>query len=111
MFRGTLLAPFSILIFGVNGTILRIHKINWNAVLGVVFALAFVFASNAYAGKVELTTYYPAPYGEYRDVKAAHSFQVPVKPVHGDVGAVTTGEIWVEGPCPGAGTWNGTACV
>jgi hypothetical protein len=25
--------------------------------------------SNAYAGKVELTTYYPAPYGEYEDIR------------------------------------------
>ncbi len=30
-----------------------------------VLIFAFVFASSAYAGKVELTTYYPSPYGEY----------------------------------------------
>lgn len=30
----------------------------------------FVFTSFAYAGKVELTTYYPAPYGEYKNLNA-----------------------------------------
>jgi hypothetical protein len=34
------------------------------------FVLTFLFVSNAYAGKVELTTYYPAPYGEYEDIRA-----------------------------------------
>jgi hypothetical protein len=32
-----------------------------------------VIASTAYAGKVELTTYYPAPYGEYKDVSVTDS--------------------------------------
>ncbi|MDD5226404.1 MAG: hypothetical protein PHV97_04365 [Candidatus Omnitrophica bacterium] len=67
----------------------------------IAVALAFVsvvvFASNAYAGKVELTTYYPAPYGEYKDVKANNSFTVPVKTVGGDTTKVTAGEIWIEG--------------
>ena len=66
-------------------------------VLGLVFVSAFVFASNAFAGKVELTTYYPAPYGEYKTVKATSSFTVPVKTVAGDTNKVTSGEIWVEG--------------
>ena len=30
--------------------------------------LAFIVSANAYAGKVELTTYYPAPYGEYKEL-------------------------------------------
>ena len=30
----------------------------------------FVFPFSAYAGKVELTTYYPAPYGEYKTLKS-----------------------------------------
>ncbi len=47
-------------------------------ILGVVFISAFVLASNAYAGKVDLTTYYPAPYGEYVDLQArAVYFQAP----------------------------------
>ena len=40
-------------------------------VLGVVFVSAFVFVSSAYAGKVELTTYYPSPYGEYLSLTLA----------------------------------------
>ena len=36
----------------------------------VLIILVFIMASYAYAGKVELTTYYPAPYGEYKDLKS-----------------------------------------
>jgi hypothetical protein len=39
-------------------------------VFRVVFFSAFVFTSVAYAGKVELTTYYPSPYGEYMTLKS-----------------------------------------
>ncbi len=42
-------------------------------ILGVVFVSAFVLASNAYAGKVELTTFYPAPYGEYNKLQSGGS--------------------------------------
>ena len=41
------------------------------AVLGALFILTFVFASTAHAGKVELTTYYPSPYGEYLTLSLA----------------------------------------
>ncbi|MDD5226109.1 MAG: hypothetical protein PHV97_02860 [Candidatus Omnitrophica bacterium] len=35
------------------------------------FSVAIIFCStSAFAGKVELTTYYPAPYGEYKQLKA-----------------------------------------
>ena len=64
---------------------------------GVLFISAFMIASNAYAGKMELTTYYPAPYGEYKDIKASGSLKVPVKTVGTDTTKVTAGEIWVEG--------------
>jgi hypothetical protein len=37
--------------------------------LGILFVTAFVLISVAYAGKVELTTYYPAPFGEYEDLQ------------------------------------------
>ncbi len=32
--------------------------------------LVLSMATSAYAGKIELTTYYPAPYGEYKDISA-----------------------------------------
>ena len=42
-------------------------------ILGVVFFLVSALASNAYAGKMELTTYYPAPTGEYGRLQAKGS--------------------------------------
>ena len=67
-------------------------------VLVVLFVSIFVAAPSAQAGKVELTTYYPAPYGEYKDVKSTYSLKVPsvasnVKAINNTV----AGEIWVEG--------------
>ena len=59
--------------------------------------LIFSIAPFAYAGKMELTTYYPAPNGEYKDIQASGSLKVPVKTVAGDTTKVTAGEIWVEG--------------
>ena len=50
-----------------------------NTVLCGLIVLVIVMAPFAYAGKVELTTYYPAPYGEYKiitttsDAKLAQS--------------------------------------
>lgn len=52
MLRSTTLAPFSV------------------SILGVLLVSAFVAASSAYAGRAELTTYYPAPYGEYTELKS-----------------------------------------
>ena len=43
----------------------------------VLVMATFVFASDAYAGKMELTTYYPAPNGEYGTLKASKSFIPP----------------------------------
>ena len=63
----------------------------------VLAMVAFVLVPNAYAGRVELTTYYPAPYGEYKDLKASNSLKVPIKMVNGDTTKVTPGEIWIEG--------------
>jgi hypothetical protein len=40
---------------------------------GVVIFSAFVFASSAYAGRAELTAYYPIPYGEYSNLKSTKS--------------------------------------
>ncbi len=66
--------------------------------LGVVFVAAFVFASSAYAGKVELTTYYPAPYGEYKEIKTTTTLKAPVAASGVKTAANTkAGEIWVEG--------------
>lgn len=42
-------------------------------IFGAVFVSVFAFASNASAGKVELTTYYPAPYGEYNQLQSKGS--------------------------------------
>ena len=40
-------------------------------VLGfALLVLTFIFASSAYAGQVQLTTYYPAPSGEYNQLKS-----------------------------------------
>ncbi len=64
--------------------------------LGVAFVSAFVLASSAYAGKMELTTLYPAPNGEYKEIKATTTLKVPVKTVTA-VSQVKAGEIWVEG--------------
>ena len=44
---------------------------------GTLMVATFVFVPNAYAGKVELTTYYPAPYGEYKSLTASKSFIPP----------------------------------
>jgi len=37
-------------------------------ILGGVILSLFMFASSAYAGRVDLTTYYPAPFGEYTNL-------------------------------------------
>lgn len=41
-----------------------------NTFLCSLIVLVFMMASSAYAGKVELTTYYPAPMGEYDTLKS-----------------------------------------
>jgi hypothetical protein len=40
-----------------------------NILLCCLIVSILVMAPAAYAGKVELTTYYPAPYGEYKELK------------------------------------------
>ena len=64
--------------------------------LGVSFVSACLFAPNAYAGKTNLSTYYPSPLGEYTGVRASHSLTIPVKTVGNDTTKVTAGEIWFE---------------
>ena len=65
--------------------------------LGVLFLSAFVAVSSAYAGKVELTTYYPVPNAEYKDLEASNKLAVPTVPKNTKTIANTTvGEIWVE---------------
>ncbi len=70
------------------------------AILGILFVSAFVVAaSSAQAGKVDLTTYYPAPNGEYKDLQASTKLKVPVKTVTNDptgIAATKEGEIWVQ---------------
>ena len=61
----------------------------------VILFSAFVFVTSAYAGKMELTTYYPAPYGEYKDLQASNKLKVPVKNVDAQ-SPLVAGEIWVQ---------------
>ncbi len=64
-------------------------------ILAVLFISVFVAAaSNAQAGKVELTTYYPAPEGQYTNVQADNSLKLPVKT--SSPTSPKVGEIWVE---------------
>lgn len=46
--------------------------------------------------KVKLTTYYPVPNAEYKNLKTTTSFVIPVKDVDGNANNVEAGEIWVE---------------
>ena len=41
--------------------------------LGFLIVLILAVAPSVFAGKVELTTYYPAPFGEYKQLKATGS--------------------------------------
>ena len=66
---------------------------------GALFVLVLAMAPSAQAGKVELTTYYPAPNGEYKDLQASTKLKVPVKTVTNDptgIAATKEGEIWVQ---------------
>ena len=54
------------------------------------------FVQTVFAGKMELTTYYPAPYGEYKDLEASGKLKIPVKTVGTDTSRVRAGEIWFE---------------
>ena len=45
------------------------RKMLWPTLIGLILAMA----PFAYAGKVELTTYYPAPYGEYKELKTTEN--------------------------------------
>lgn len=68
-----------------------------NLVCGLLLAM-IALAPSASAGKVELTTYYPAPYGEYTEVKASNKFKVPVTTAAAPktTANTTAGELWVE---------------
>ena len=46
-------------------------------ILSSLIVLALAITPSAFAGKVELTTYYPAPYGEYAQLQASDSFIPP----------------------------------
>lgn len=50
-----------------------------NIFLYNLIVLVLAMAPSAHAGKVELTTYYPAPFGEYSSLNAADSFIPPRK--------------------------------
>ncbi len=62
------------------------------------FLLAsFLLGGQAFAGKVEITTYYPAPTGEYQDLETSRKLKIPTKTVGSDATLVNPGEIWIEG--------------
>ena len=67
--------------------------------LSVVILLMFIAPPLAHAGKVELTTYYPAPTGEYAALHAANKLKIPEKhvlPGSAEEAALTKGEIWLD---------------
>jgi len=71
----------------------------WVKILIVFASFAFLISSSAYAGKVELTTYYPSPNGEYSSLQATTTLKVPVvtsTSTPKTVATTTVGEIWVE---------------
>jgi len=68
----------------------------WVKILIVFTSFAFLISSSAYAGKVELTTYFPSPNAEYSSLQATTTLKVPVKTVGTDTTKVSSGEIWVE---------------
>jgi hypothetical protein len=87
-------------IFGswlLNTPFLRIEKNSGNIRRDVMFKNILLFslivfilaaAPSAYAGKVELTTYYPAPYGEYKELKSTENATFATS--SGNVGIGTT---------------------
>ena len=53
--------------------------------LGVSIVLVLAMAPSAFAGKIELTTYYPAPFGEYKNINTTENTNL----------ATTTGSVTV----------------
>ena len=59
------------------------------SVFGYFLAISIVFCSTAaFAGKIELTTYYPSPYGEYENLNSAEDSNFAT--ASGNVGIGTT---------------------
>lgn len=68
----------------------------WKAIFFIlIWSLTGI--TGLYAGEkiIRRTTDYPAPYGEYQNVKATNSFSVPVKNVT-DKTQVVAGEMWIQ---------------
>lgn len=79
-------------------------------VLCVMFLLGGVLVPSVYAGTTEQATTYPAPSGEYTDIKATNSLTVPEKTVGTSTNGLAVGEIWFE-KCPAGTAWNGSVCA
>jgi len=84
--------------------------------LSTLIASVLVMLPSAHAGKVELTTYYPSPHGEYKDVKASGSVEVGTTAAPGTFklvdGNQAAGKLLVS-DADGVGTWQaatGGAC-
>ena len=65
-------------------------------ILAVAVVLVCFLVPVAHAGKVELTTYYPAPQGEYQTLQASQALKIPIKRQGNFTGNLTAGEIWIE---------------
>jgi hypothetical protein len=69
----------------------------YKSVFGVVFIVAALLVPRAYAGSMDLTTYYPAPYGEYETLSSKQNTSL----------ATTSGSVTV-GSATNPGTVNFT---
>lgn len=80
-----------------------------NIFWGSLIAFVLTMAPSIYAGKVELTTYYPAPMGEYQDLKATNSVEVGTPAVPGTFKLVDghqTNKYVLTSDANGVGTWQ-----
>jgi hypothetical protein len=57
--------------------------------LSVLILSILAMAPSVYAGKVELTTYYPAPYGEYKEIKTTEKADLATTSGNVHVGSAT----------------------
>lgn len=86
--------------------------------LCVLFTVTFVFAPSVYAGKVELTTYYPAPDGNYKTLNSTEDTNLATASGNVKVGAdpwvgtppspggfLNAKDVWLRDGNKGVGTW------
>ncbi|MFA5167552.1 MAG: hypothetical protein WC530_03365 [Candidatus Omnitrophota bacterium] len=59
--------------------------------LSVLVILAFFIIPNTYAGKAKLTTYYPVPHGDYKNVNSKEGFNFATISGNVGIGAASPG--------------------